>query len=105
MNNESVGKKIVEALKKQAENMDMEESNSSLFEDPISETTSENVFKPNNDIFAEPVISSNKTNFFDDVEEEKETLFTESSIQSSVAENPVDNFEMPSNIAVLKKLI
>ena len=36
MNNESVGKKIVEALKKQAENMDIEDQavNTSLFEEP-----------------------------------------------------------------------
>ena len=39
MNNESVGKKIVEALKKQAENMDMDEQtvDTSLFEEPVEE--------------------------------------------------------------------
>ena len=39
MNNESVGKKIVEALKKQAENMDMEEQNidTTLFDEPVEE--------------------------------------------------------------------
>ena len=38
MNNESVGKKIVEALKKQAENIEMEDSiDSSLFEDVVEE--------------------------------------------------------------------
>ena len=42
MNNESVGKKIVEALKKQAESMDIEETvDTSLFEEPIAETLEE----------------------------------------------------------------
>ena len=37
MSNESVGKKIVEALKKQAESIDIsEENNSSLFDEPIN---------------------------------------------------------------------
>lgn len=105
MNNDSVGKKIVEALKKQAESMDMEDSKSSLFEDSISETSSDDVFRASNGIFAEPVASAGKTNFFDDIEEENETLFAESSVQSVVSDSSVDNFEMPSNIAVLKKLI
>ena len=70
MNNESVGKKIVEALKKQAESIDIAESvDSSLFEEPATET--ETVEISNNDFFAEP---SNDTNisFFEDFEEEKE---------------------------------
>ena len=45
MNNESVGKKIVEALKKQAESMDIEETvDSSLFEGSTQEPVSENIF-------------------------------------------------------------
>ena len=48
MNNESVGKKIVEALKKQAESMDMNESvDTSLFE----ETQKEDFFKKSSGIF------------------------------------------------------
>ena len=71
MNNESVGKKIVEALKKQAETMDMEESvDNTLFEEVSNETIS-------NDIFAEESVYTEtpapvKQNFFDDIEEEKE---------------------------------
>lgn len=105
MNNESVGKKIVEALKKQAESMDIDETvDSSLFAESTQEPVSENIFEPTNDIFAEPVKQA-KPSFFDDVEETKEPLFAEPQVQSSVMENPIDTFEMPANIAVLKKLI
>ena len=52
MNNESVGKKIVEALKKQAENMDMESSiDNSLFEDSVIEQNLEDTFTTSNDDF------------------------------------------------------
>lgn len=96
MSNESVGKKIVEALKKQAESIDIQEETaaSSLFEEPVSE--------PADDFFAEPVNKPVKTNFFDDIEEEKETVFVESPVMDN---SPADTFEMPANIAVLKKLI
>ena len=105
MNNESVGKKIVEALKKQAESMDMEESaDSSLFEETTVEEPSSDIFASNDDIFAEPVAQA-KPSFFDDVEEDKEPLFAEPQLQASVIENSTDSFEMPANIAVLKKLI
>lgn len=105
MNNESVGKKIVEALKKQAESMDMEETvDSSLFAEPVAETSTADIFASNDDIFAEPVAQA-KPSFFDDVEEEKEPLFAEPSITVSVVEPSTDSFEMPANIAVLKKLI
>ena len=103
MNNESVGKKIVEALKKQAENIDIEESNQTLFEEPIvvNEPTRE-VFETKDDFFAEPVAPA-KASFFDDIVEEKSPLFAEPS--TPAIENPVETFEMPANIAVLKKLI
>ena len=105
MNNESVGKKIVEALKKQAESMDIEETvNSSLFAEPVAEVPAADVFSSNDDIFAEPAAQA-KSNFFDDVEEDKEPLFAEPQIQASVIESSTDSFEMPANIAVLKKLI
>ena len=93
MNNESVGKKIVEALKKQAENIDMEESvDTSLFEE--TETPAET-----EDIFAEEPETSD---FFGESETEKE----EPLFASAAAEvEPSEGFEMPSNIAVLKKLI
>lgn len=110
MNNESVGKKIVEALKKQAENMEIEDNMSSaLFEE--TETTNNVDFS--NDSFesvkealftdAEPM--PNRNSFFDDIEDEKEVSFSEPSIQASIIDNPIESFEMPSNITVLKKLI
>ena len=109
MNNESVGKKIVEALKKQAENMDlaMEDENSSLFENTTEEVEEKSIFADTeNDFFAEPTPAPAKSNFFDDIEDEKDTLFTaEEQIQTQVIESPIDGFEMPANIAVLKKLI
>ena len=104
MNNESVGKKIVEALKKQAENMDIEQpEETSLFEEETS-VSDDTFVTENSDIFAEPEVSSN-TNFFDDLDREKEPLFAEPQIQSNVADNSAESFEMPSNILVLKKLI
>ena len=106
MNNESVGKKIVEALKKQAESMDMEGSvDNSLFEESSIESSLADTLTPaNNDFFADSVVTP-KSNFFDDVEESSEPLFVEPQIQANVVENSMDGFEMPANIAVLKKLI
>lgn len=105
MNNESVGKKIVEALKKQAESIDISETDSNLFEEPVAaEQDSVDTFSSNDDIFAEPSTPA-KSNFFDDIEEVKEPLFSEPKINTSMVENPTDSFEMPANIAVLKKLI
>lgn len=105
MNNESVGKKIVEALKKQAESIDISENDFNLFEEPvIAEQDVVDTFSSNDDIFAEPSTPT-KSNFFDDVEEIKEPLFSEPKINTSMVENPTDSFEMPANIAVLKKLI
>ena len=105
MNNESVGKKIVEALKKQAESIDIEENtNNSLFEEPATEVIAEEIFQPTNDVFAESTQPA-KSNFFDDVEEIREPLFSEPTIQSVVTDSSMESFEMPANIAVLKKLI
>ena len=104
MNNESVGKKIVEALKKQAESMDMQENiDTSLFEEPVAEPAVADIFASNDNIFVEQA-EQTSVGFFDDVEENKEPLFSEPQIQN-VVENPMDSFEMPSNISVLKKLI
>ena len=84
--------------------MDMEESvDTSLFEEPTSEPAGADVFASNDDIFAEPAAPA-APSFFDDVEEDKEPLFSEPQIQN-IVENPMDSFEMPSNISVLKKLI
>lgn len=109
MNNESVGKKIVEALKKQAENMDMNETaDTSLFETTEKEDLLESFPASNeeDDIFAETKTETKTTNFFDDMEEEKESLFlSEPQMQAQGMDIASDSFEMPSNITVLKKLI
>jgi len=105
MNNESVGKKIVEALKRQAENMDMEETvDKSLFEDSTTDIVSTEKFETKEDFFAEPDMPA-KSNFFDDIEANKDSLFNETVTSSPIMENSTETFEMPSNIAVLKKLI
>ena len=109
-NSESVGKKIVEALKKQAENIEVTENiNFGEEFDSVPKNRSNDIFDSNdNDIFAQPEShqSVKKSSFFDDVENDKESFFTEpSSVQTSVSEIVSDTFEMPANITVLKKLI
>ena len=105
-NSESVGKKIVEALKKQAENIEVPDETS--FEtDSFSNDSEEElvVDSKNDDIFAEPELSVKPSaGFFDDVENEREPFFAEPSPVQSV-ETTSENFEIPANIAVLKKLI
>lgn len=102
MNNESVGKKIVEALKKQAENMDMEEQavDTTLFDEPLVEESSNDFFAEDN-FMSEPVQTT--SNFFDNLEE-KEPMFAEPMAQN-ITDNSSESFEMPANILVLKKLI
>ena len=104
-NNESVGKKIVEALKKQAENIDTVDD--SIFdsdsESEITETVSDDFFSSSDDILAEPVNEVKTSNFFDN-EDDSDPFFTEPK-PSQANENTGENFEMPANIAVLKKLI
>lgn len=108
--NESVGKKIVEALKKQAETMD-EVDNSSFAEDIITSSVSaenDNIFSSSDEsesIFAEPAQTTNTNNFFDDIAEESDPFAIETESSNILAEKSGENFEMPSNIAVLKKLI
>lgn len=106
-NNESVGKKIVEALKKQAENMDMQEEQMNDFS-----SASDDIFASStpatakDDFFAEPAKPAKTTNFFDDIEEEKDPFFAEPKAMSApIAEPVAEQFEMPANITVLKKLI
>ena len=106
-NSESVGKKIVEALKKQAENMDGTEVDNGLFDinNDIEEEQTDVFSASSDDILAEPV-SKKTASFFDDEDDEKETFFAEPSpavVQS--AEPMSEGFDMPANIAVLKKLI
>ena len=104
-NNESVGKKIVEALKKQAENMDMEQADEDLF---ASAPVKEDIFtsQATDDIFAEPAAQSKATNFFDDIADDDEPFFAESKpVQTPVVNTMSESFEMPANITVLKKLI
>ena len=106
-NNESVGKKIVEALKKQAENMDIQEEQMNDFS-----SASDDIFASStpataeDDFFAEPAKPAKTTNFFDDIEEEKDPFFAEPKAMSApIAEPVAEQFEMPANITVLKKLI
>lgn len=106
MNTESVGKKIVEALKKQAENIEIEESiDSSLFDNPVVEEKVEEDFALSEELFVEPEKTPTTPNFFDDVEEEKDPFFAEAQTQTSIIDNPIEGFEIPANIAVLKRLI
>lgn len=108
MNNESVGKKIVEALKKQAESMDIEESSTetALFDEPSSNSDflGDMAASESEDIFAEPK-TEQKNNFFDDIEDNSPMFITEPQAGSQVSDLASDNFELPSNITVLKKLI
>lgn len=102
-NNETVGKKIVEALKKQAENMDVQ-TDDSLFEETPEVVKNDDIFAATDDIFAEPAKPA--TNFFDDIEEDKDPFFAEAKpVQKPVVETMSEQFEMPANITVLKKLI
>jgi len=105
-NNESVGKKIVEALKKQAETMDNVDT-SSFDETPITNSIDENdnIFASSDDIFAEPSKPAKTTNFFDDVDDDNDSFFAEKVESIQPQESSSESFEMPSNIAVLRKLI
>ena len=106
-NSESVGKKIVEALKKQAENIETPEEVDFSTEEKNS--TLNDVFSSNSDLFAaeeEPVKPSKKSaSFFDDVEEDNSDPFFSEPTQVQTTTESSENFEMPANIAVLKKLI
>lgn len=107
-NNDSVGKKIVEALKKQAESM--EPTDEALFDSPIVTNPVEknDIFaSEDNDIFAESHTGKKKTtSFFDDDgnDEKDDPFFVEPAVTTPVQES-ASEFEMPANIAVLKKLI
>lgn len=107
-NNESVGKKIVEALKKQAENIDIQEDMQmdSFDAAPVTNPMNDDIFSSSDDIFAEPAKPAKSVNFFDDIEEEKDPFFAEPKpVQTPVVETMSESFEMPANITVLKKLI
>jgi len=108
-NNESVGKKIVEALKKQAENIELPED--SVFEsntESLSVSQDDIYETPQTDIFAESeVVAQPKKaakSFFDDEDTAEEPFFAEQKTATPMTETS-DTFEMPANIAVLKKLI
>lgn len=106
MNNESVGKKIVEALKKQAENIDFSDNiETPVFEKQITENVQDNIMNINDDIFAEPAKQEKNMSFFDDIDEEKVSMFDSQPTQNVIPEASNESFEMPSNIMVLKKLI
>ena len=103
-NSESVGKKIVEALKKQAENIEVADDTSFETTDETSVKEEDSIFYQNdNDIFAEPA-PQKSANFFD--EEDNEPFFQEQPAAAiRQTEASPETFEMPANIAVLKKLI
>ncbi len=108
-NNESVGKKIVEALKKQAENIELPESSVFEAEDTNVTIPQNDIFEaPQADIFAEPEVSVKPQkapkSFFDEDENVQEPFFAEPKHAAPMTETS-DTFEMPANIAVLKKLI
>ena len=106
MNNESVGKKIVEAIKKQAENIDFSDNiETPVFEKQITENVQDNIMNINDDIFAEPAKQEKNMSFFDDIDEEKVSMFDSQPTQNAMSEASNESFEMPSNIMVLKKLI
>ena len=99
--NESVGKKIVEALKKQAETYDTEDTKAFDENIVVNNTSNDDIFSNDTvDIFAEPEVQQKSSNFFD--EKEDDIFLTEA---PASAEQSQDTFEMPANIAVLKKLI
>ena len=109
-NSESVGKKIVEALKKQAENIDFQEDVEMTNFAEVSSTSAEkqDFFAQEDDIFAEPVRPKQKAtmNFFDDIEEDNDSFFAEpQQVQQTIVEQANESFEIPANITVLKKLI
>lgn len=104
MSNDSVGKKIVEALKKQAESYNIDDSTEqSLFNDVEENKFIRNEIA-NDDIFLESIQDSN-IGFFDDIKEDKEPLFNSDNTGNIGITEITENFEMPSNIAVLRKLI
>lgn len=130
---EGVGKKIVEALKKQSEieitpiaetpddDLDIVENNEEIFSEEPEEETLETLSEDNsNDIFAdepnfapkEPEININSSinnNDLSRIEEPVMQAFNyQQQMQNKVQDNfisDLDSFEIPSNIAVLKKLI
>ena len=109
-NSESVGKKIVEALKKQAENIETTEELDFETEDLTMTNNKDNSFETQEtDIFAEQetTIKPKKApkSFFDDIDEEPEPFYAEPKPAPVPAAETSDTFEMPANIAVLKKLI
>lgn len=109
-NNESVGKKIVEALKKQAENMDIQDDiqADSFDTAPVTNPINDDIFSStsSDDFFAEPAKPVKNNSFFDDIEEDKDSFFAEpKQVQTPVVETMSESFEMPANITVLKKLI
>ena len=110
-NNESVGKKIVEALKKQAENMDIQNDmqDESFETSPVTNPMDDDIFSssaPADDFFSEPSQNTKSGNFFDDIEDNKEPFFAEpKQVQTPVLDTMSEAFEMPANITVLKKLI
>lgn len=104
-NNDTVGKKIVEALKKQAENIDVADDNAFDENVPVNNTETD-IFAQNesDDIFAESTTSTRTAGFFDEPEDNSNP-FDAPEISVAPAHGEPEGFEIPANIAVLKKLI
>ena len=108
-NSESVGKKIVEALKKQAENIETTEDNFETEDSTMINKEEDITEMQETDIFAEPETISRPQkapkSFFDDIDDEQSSFYAEPKPSPIPAAETSDTFEMPANIAVLKKLI
>ena len=111
-NNETVGKKIVEALKKQAENIETADSfeanePETIQQEDIFETKENNIFADTEP--AAPLTKKTPKSFFDDADDDfQEPFFAEpKQTNASVSEisEVSETFEIPANIAVLRKLI
>ena len=80
-------------------------SNSTLFNGTMNQEEAEtDMFDLKDEIFSEKTTLA-KQSFFENVETEKEPVFTEPQYTASAIDIQPESFEMPSNILVLKKLI
>lgn len=107
LNNESVGKKIVEALKKQSENLQEETISSEIdINTEQLDNTGFNNLEEDAFFIEQPKTQKNK-NFFDEEDDDNSNSFFEtSSVEPTTAQETINEiFEIPANIVVLKKLI
>ena len=105
LSNESVGKKIVEALKKQAESIDVPSDTTA--DTSVAEISAADDFlTPAEDVFAEHAADSEDTSdFFADEPKRTDPFCVEDKPCPESAAKETEQFEMPANILVLRKLI